>query len=229
MLNALDTTFQLAICAGYDALKDAGIPLIRSIIKTSTGKTLSGDWALPESLQDDTGIIFASAFPGYDNFAEESQQCLNFDQNQLNPTEESDKNFNRSFLFKVLSMGHSQFAQLIKARGPNTSTNAACASTPQAIGIAEDWIRNGRCKRVIVITADNVTSKNLFQWIGAGFLASGAATTKSLWEEAVLPFGEGRNGIILGAGASAFVVEQQSEAEARGCVAVRRVIARTDS
>ncbi|MHA2269288.1 MAG: SDR family NAD(P)-dependent oxidoreductase, partial [Promethearchaeota archaeon] len=210
MLNALDITFQLAICAGYEALKDAGIPLVRSNITTSTGKILSGDWALPEDLQDETGIIFASAFPGYDNFADE----LSY--NMANKSEEEDKTFNRAFLFRVLSMGHSQFAQLIKAKGPNTSTNAACASTPQAIGIAEDWIRTGRCKRVIVITADNVTSKNLFQWIGAGFLTSGAATSKSQWEDAVLPFGEGRNGIIIGAGASAFVIEQESVAKARG-------------
>ncbi|MHA2051492.1 MAG: beta-ketoacyl synthase N-terminal-like domain-containing protein, partial [Promethearchaeota archaeon] len=210
MLNALDITFQLAICAGYDALKDAGIPLVRSNIKTSTGKFLPGEWALPEDLQDDTGIIFASAFPGYDNFAEE----LLHDPAE-NPDEEPN-NFNRAFLFRVLSMGHSQFAQLIKARGPNTSTNAACASTPQAIGIAEDWIRTGRCNRVIVITADNATGKNLFQWIGAGFIASGAATTESRWENAVLPFGEGRNGIILGAGASAFVIERETSAKARG-------------
>ena len=203
LLNALDITFQLAICAGFEALKDAGIPLIRSNIKTSTGKILSGDWVLPEELQDNTGIIFASAFPGYDNLAEEISKS-------------QDEDFDRSFLFRVLSMGHSQFAQLIKAKGPNTAINAACASTPQALGIAEDWIRTGRCKRVIVITGDNVTSKNLFQWIGAGFLASGAATNKSRWEEAVLPFGEGRNGIILGAGASAFVIEQESEAKARG-------------
>ncbi|MFW9783054.1 MAG: beta-ketoacyl synthase N-terminal-like domain-containing protein, partial [Candidatus Heimdallarchaeota archaeon] len=212
ILNALDITFQMAICAGYDALKDAGIPLVRSTIETSTGKKLSGKWALPDNLQDDTGIIFASAFPGYDNFAEE---FINYS-HQLGSTEINAQSFNRSFLFRILSMGHSQFAQLIKAKGPNTSTNAACASAPQAIGIAEDWIRNGRCKRVIVITADNVTSNNLFQWIGAGFIASGAATTQSRWEDAVLPFGEGRNGIILGAGASAFVIEQQPDAEARG-------------
>ncbi|KKN42669.1 hypothetical protein LCGC14_0710920 [marine sediment metagenome] len=213
-LNALDITFQLAICAGYEALKDAGIPLIRSDIKTSTGKTLAGDWVLPEELQDETGIIFASAFPGFDNLAQDISSGNKID--QKSKPEEDGKPFNRAFLFRVLSMGHSQFAQLIRAKGPNTSTNAACASTPQAIGIAEDWIRNGRCKRVIVITADNVTSKNLFQWIGAGFLASGAATVQSRWEDAVLPFGEGRNGIILGAGASAFVVEQESEARARG-------------
>jgi 3-oxoacyl-(acyl-carrier-protein) synthase len=218
MLNALDITYQLAICAGYEALKDAGIPLVRSNIKTSIGKILSGDWALPEDLQDDTGIIFASAFPGLNNFAEELSD------NSVGISGEGDKNFNRAFLFRVLSMGHSQFAQLIKAKGPNTSINAACASTPQAIGIAEDWIRIGRCKRVIVITADDVTSKNLFQWIGAGFLASGAATTQSQWEDAVLPFGEGRNGIIIGAGASAFFIEQKSEAKARGVKPIVEVL-----
>jgi len=31
-------------------------------------------------------------------------------------------------LFQILSMGHSQFAEYIGARGPNTQINAACAS-----------------------------------------------------------------------------------------------------
>jgi len=44
--------------------------------------------------------------------------------------------FDRKFLFRVLSMGHSQFAQYIGARGPNTQVNAACASTTQAVAIA---------------------------------------------------------------------------------------------
>ena len=59
----------------------------------------------------------------------------------------------------------------LRARGPNTQVNAACASTTQAIALAEDWIRSGRCRRVIVIGADNVTSDNLLEWVGAGFLA----------------------------------------------------------
>jgi phosphoglycolate phosphatase len=32
-----------------------------------------------------------------------------------------------------------------------------CASTAQAVSLAEDWIRSGRCRRVIVIGADSVT------------------------------------------------------------------------
>ena len=64
--------------------------------------------------------------------------------------------FDRRFLFRVLSMGHSQFAELIGARGPNTQVNAACASTTQAVALAEDWIRAGRCRRVVVVAADDV-------------------------------------------------------------------------
>src|SRR6202011_6125301 len=85
--------------------------------------------------------------------------------------------FDRRFLFRVLSMGHSQFAELIGARGPNTQLNAACASTTQGVALAEDWIHAGRCRRVIIVSADDVTSDHLIEWFGAGFLASGAAAT----------------------------------------------------
>src|SRR5208337_1867072 len=80
--------------------------------------------------------------------------------------------FNRRFLLRVLSMGHSQFAEFIGARGPNTQVNAACASTTLAVALAEDWIHAGRCSRVIVVSADDVTSDHLIDWMGAGFLAS---------------------------------------------------------
>src|SRR5204863_7368764 len=73
--------------------------------------------------------------------------------------------FDRRFLFRCLSMGHSQFAELIGARGPNTQVNAACASTTQAIALAEDWIRAGRCRRVIVVAGDDVTSGHLLEWV----------------------------------------------------------------
>ena len=85
--------------------------------------------------------------------------------------------FDRKFLFRVLSMGHSQFAEIIGARGPNTQVTAACASTTQALGIAEDGSRSGRCKRVIVVSADDATNDYMMPWIASGFLAAGAAAT----------------------------------------------------
>ena len=48
----------------------------------------------------------------------------------------------------------------IGARGPNTQINSACASTTQAVAIAEDWIRAGRCRRVVIVAADDVTSRH---------------------------------------------------------------------
>ena len=124
--------------------------------------------------------------------------------------------FDRRFLFRVLSMGHSQFAELIGARGPNTQVNAACASTTQAVAVAEDWIRAGRCERVVVVAADDVTSDNLLGWMGAGFLASGAAATDENVEDAAVPFDRRRHGMILGMGAAALVVESAASARQRG-------------
>ncbi len=206
-LNALDITFQLAICAGLEALKDAGIPLVRSKIKTSTGKILEGEWALPANLQETTGIVFASAFPGYDQLIKEVTEGL---------TTKEERQFSREFLFRILSMGHSQFAQMIKAKGPNTQINAACASTTQAIGIAEDWIKTGRCERVIVVAADDASSENLLPWIGAGFLAAGGVSTKKNVEEAAIPFGKDRHGLVIGSAAAGLVLEKEEAYQERG-------------
>ena len=132
--------------------------------------------------------------------------------------------FDRRFLLRVLPMGHSQLAEFIGARGPNTQVNAACASTALAIGLAEDWIRSGRCRRVVVVGADNATSEHLLGWIGAGFLASGAAATDDKVSEAALPFDRRRHGTILGMGACGLVVESQDAIEERGMRGIVEVL-----
>ncbi len=184
---ALENTTCMAIAAGFDALRDAGIPLILHYKTTHIGTRLPERWGLPDELRDDTGVIFASAFPGLDAFAghardyytdkarREQLAALEAVQASLSSIDgagagtaaasaeldgriaalraEIEANpyvFDRRFLFRVLSMGHSQFAEIIGARGPNTQVNAACASTTQAIAVAEDWIRTRRCRRVIV-------------------------------------------------------------------------------
>ena len=132
--------------------------------------------------------------------------------------------FDRRFLFRVLSMGHSQFAEYIGARGPNTAVNGACASTAQAVSLAEDWIHAGRCQRVIVVSADDVTSDNMLEWIGAGFLATGAAATDELLEEAALPFDRRRHGMLIGMGAAGLVVESEQSARERGIQPICEVL-----
>ena len=70
-LAALDRATQLAIAVGIDALRDAGIPLVMRYKTTTKNTQLQDRWALPDALRDNTGVIFASAFPGCDSFADE--------------------------------------------------------------------------------------------------------------------------------------------------------------
>jgi acyl transferase domain-containing protein/acyl carrier protein/NAD(P)-dependent dehydrogenase (short-subunit alcohol dehydrogenase family) len=248
-LPALDRVTKLAIGAGIDALRDAGIPLVMRYKTTTKGTKLPDRWQLPDEIRDDTGILFTSAFPGCDSYAEiisgfyqdrirrerlEELNSLHALANRSGAgnglTDEIERRiqilrreienntykFDRRFLFRVLSMGHSQFAEYIGARGPNTSTNGACASGTQAVGLASDWIRTGRCRRVIIVSADDITSDNLMGWFGSGFLASGSAATDEIVEEAATPFDRRRHGLIIGMGASAIVLESLESARERG-------------
>ncbi|MDP7111454.1 MAG: acyltransferase domain-containing protein, partial [Myxococcota bacterium] len=71
LVEAMDVTTQLAMAAGLDALREAGIPLVRNYRETSNGGTLPDRWMLAEPLRDETGVIFASTFPGLDRFSDE--------------------------------------------------------------------------------------------------------------------------------------------------------------
>lgn len=253
-IPAYDGFTRLAIAAGLDALRDAGIPLVMHYKTTTKGTKLPDRWGLPDSMRDDTGIIFASAFPGLDAFAEDLNHynadraahdklellahlkarsngdgTLKLEIERLE-NELKDElirrpfTFDRRFLFRVLAMGHSQFAELIGARGPNTQINSACASTTQAVALAEDWIRLGRARRVVIVGADDITSDTLLEWFGAGFLATGAAATDEDVKAAALPFDRRRHGMILGMGAISIVLESRDAVTERGLSPICEVL-----
>jgi malonyl CoA-acyl carrier protein transacylase len=212
----LDVTSRLALAATIEALRDAGLPLVEVRRPTRNGGFVGAGWRLPESVGRETGVLFASAFPGYDRFASEIASRLNGG---------AGKPFSRTFLLEVLALGHAQVAAHIGAFGPNLQVNAACASTSMALATAEDWIRSGRCRRVIVVGADDVTSDALLPWIGTGFLATGAAATDERAEDAALPFDRRRHGMLLGMGALALVVETAEAAAERGVTPLAEVLA----
>ena len=258
-LPALARDTQLAIAAGIDALRNAGIPLVLRYKTTTKGTKLPDRWSLPDEMRDDTGVIFCSAFPGLEEMADEatrytadrmrrerlaalqslSARMLDHDgtdavvlaeverriEDVKRQLEEEPYALDRRFLFRMLSMGHSQFAELVGARGPNTQINSACASTTQAIALAEDWIRAGRCHRVVIVAADDATSDTMMPWIGSGFLASGAAATDEVVEEAALPFDQRRHGMLIGMGAAGLVVESAGSSRERGLTPICEVLA----
>jgi len=248
-VKSYDVTTQLAIAAGLLALKDAGIPLLMHHRDTTTGKKLPIGFRLPEQLADETGVIFASAFPGLDQLVGQMNQRHQDDlidariaelkqlaaavgplhavRERLEALEQERSErykMNRNFIFQVLNFGHAQMAELIGARGPNTGINAACATTTQAVTIASDWIRLGRCRRVLVVGADDITNENLFPWLTGGLFATGAVTTEPELENAALPFDRRRNGMICGMGAVGLVVEEADLCKHRGMTALVRLL-----
>ncbi len=247
-----DRAMGLGIAAGIEALKDANIPLVMQYKKTRDGRSMIPDgFALPEEMQEETGVIITSLWPNGETLLSELEKYL-YEKLFLKPYEEFEKiyyylmekvdnleikekltdwffkaksrkrtdmgpyKFDRNFLLNACPLGSAHLAQIIKAKGPNTLVSSACASTTLAMGIAEDWIRVGRCKRVLVVGGECATSPNQNQWIGSGFLALGAATIKKRISEAAKPFDEDRNGTILGAGAVGLVVEDSASVKRRG-------------
>ncbi|MFH2092915.1 MAG: beta-ketoacyl synthase N-terminal-like domain-containing protein [Pseudomonadota bacterium] len=247
-----DIVMGISIAAGIEALKDANIPLVMQYKKVNDGKTLIPDgFALPEYMQEDTGVILTSLWPNGETIMSELEKYL-YEKFFLKPYEEFENiyyylmekvtdnkikeqltewffkarsrkktefpkyKFDRNFLANACPLGSAHLAQIIKAKGPNTIVSSACASTTLAIGIAEDWIRVGRCKRVLVVGGENATSPTQSQWVGSGFLALGAATIKKRVSEAAKPFDVDRNGTILGAGAVGLVIESETCVRERG-------------
>ena len=133
--------------------------------------------------------------------------------------------FTSEFILKTIIIAHAHFCQWIRARGPAMAMSSACASTAQAVAIANDWIKLGRCKRVIVIGADDITNDNVSEWILTAFLASGAATTEGDVTNAALPFDRRRNGMIVGMGAVSLVVEDEAEVAKRGMKPLAKLLA----
>lgn len=245
LAQTMDTAAQIAVAAGLEALKSAGLV---------TGRTNDlREWELPEAYRDTTGVVYASSFPAMDAAVGEVMRFLRSKTvdsasskvliaslrrrllqcgNELSADDEasfakllmmsekdsldvSNYTFDRKFLFRVLVLGNAQLAQLAKCRGPNTQTNAACAGTTQAIAMAQDMLISGRAERVVVVAGDNASGDTLLPWLGSGFRALGAATTKEAVEDAALPFDKRRSGMILGAGGIGMVLETEASATAR--------------
>ncbi|NUM35170.1 MAG: SDR family NAD(P)-dependent oxidoreductase [Candidatus Brocadiae bacterium] len=76
-LKKMTTTILLGVAAGYEALADAGIPLVEEFTSTSTGSSLpTKRWVLPKEMQEETGVVFANGFPMIEPFLEEASRYI---------------------------------------------------------------------------------------------------------------------------------------------------------
>lgn len=102
-----------------------------------------------------------------------------------------------------------RLAGVFDCRGPRLTISTACSSGNNALGIASDWIRNGRADVVLCGAVDS-----LCQMTFSGFNALQAVDTVPC-----RPFDRDRAGLTLGEGAAMFILESEAHARARGAVA----------
>jgi nodulation protein E len=111
----------------------------------------------------------------------------------------------------IPSAGPSLLSIRYGSTGPCFAVASACSSATQAIGLGVQLIRSGLVDRAIVGgTEDCVTNSAMLAW----------EALRVLTPDACRPFSKGRNGMIRGAGAAVFVLEEAELARARGAEAL---------
>lgn len=95
--------------------------------------------------------------------------------------------------------------------GPCFAVASACSSATQAIGIGLQLIRAGAVDRAIVGgTEDCVTNSAMLAW----------EALRVLTPDFCRPFSDGRNGMVLGAGAAVFILEEAECARVRSATPI---------
>jgi 3-oxoacyl-[acyl-carrier-protein] synthase II len=99
-------------------------------------------------------------------------------------------------------------------RGPFANYSTACSSSAMAIGEAMGAILSGRAEAIVAGGAEALlTPGTLAAWQALRTLAPADAANAAA---SCKPFDKRRSGLVLGEGAAAFVLEEESHARARG-------------
>jgi 3-oxoacyl-[acyl-carrier-protein] synthase-1/3-oxoacyl-[acyl-carrier-protein] synthase II len=96
-------------------------------------------------------------------------------------------------------------AEELGARGPAVTVGNACASSSDAVGVAQGWLAAGLCDVAIAGGADEL----------ARFAYLGFAVLKNCATDRCRPFDKNRRGLNLGEGAAALVLERAETADRR--------------
>lgn len=102
-----------------------------------------------------------------------------------------------------------------RLQGPNQTYSVACASSAMALGEALTALRSGRIDLALVGGSEAMLAPAVMAAWGALRVLSSRKTAPSA-ALACRPFSQQRNGLVIGEGAAAFVLESAAHARARG-------------
>lgn len=112
----------------------------------------------------------------------------------------------RPLYFHECASAADRCARSFGLRGPVLTVSTACSSGSMSIGMAADMIRLGRVRRMIAGGVDSLCRLTL----------NGFNSLLLVDPSGCRPFDAARSGLTLGEGAAAVVLEDESEARARG-------------
>ncbi len=115
----------------------------------------------------------------------------------------------------MISASASNVGIVFGCTGTTFVVSSACSSSAQALGIGFQMVRAGMTDRVIVVGAEAiVTPGGMKAW----------EMLRVLSPQLCRPFSRGRNGLLLGEGSAALVIEAEEVAKARGARVRARVL-----
>jgi 3-oxoacyl-[acyl-carrier-protein] synthase II len=151
---------------------------------------------------DRVGVVIASAVGGIQTLQDASKMLLTVGPRKLSP-----------FTIPMLMPNGASGMVAIEfgARGPAFSVASACASGADGVGVAWRLIRSGEADAMVTGASDATICE-----LAMGAFDRVGAMTRSTSLDVPKPFDKNRDGLVMGEGAAALVIESLSFARKRG-------------
>lgn len=156
------------------------------------------------------GVVISTATGGLSAFREGVKRTEN--NQRLSPF------FVPSF---IPNMASAQIAIQYGLQGPNLTISTACAAGTDAIGLAFDWIRLGRADVIIAGGTESLLIPELI--LGLAATRALSRETQNL-DETCLPFGQYRQGMVMGEGSGILVLESEDHVRQRQATPLVEII-----
>jgi 3-oxoacyl-[acyl-carrier-protein] synthase II len=184
-IKKFDTFIHYAVAAAKEALGDSGL-------------------AITDENAERVGVCIGSGIGGLPLIEETHRILLEKGPRRISP-----------FFIPglIANMPSGLISILTGAKGPNTATVTACATSAHAIGDAGNIIRRGDADAMIAGGTESVIAPLAV----GGFSAMRALSTRNDDpEHASRPWDKDRDGFVLGEGAGILILEEMGQAVARG-------------